>query len=68
MSKGPENEHETTRKVREFYEQFKFPGIRPWDRDGIILLRRIRHFISGQTPPVHPSLLPRASLNWKFWG
>lgn len=52
MSEGPQDEHKTTRKVREFYEQFRFPGVRPWDRDGIILMRRIRNFISGGGSPI----------------
>jgi SAM-dependent methyltransferase len=46
MSKKTEAEHEITRRVREFYEQFRFPGQRPWDRDGLILMRRIGNFVT----------------------
>jgi 2-polyprenyl-3-methyl-5-hydroxy-6-metoxy-1,4-benzoquinol methylase len=34
------DEQDVTRRVREFYEQFHFPGIRPLDQDGLILMRR----------------------------
>ena len=49
MSKKTKAEHNVTRRVREFYEQFRFPGQRPWDRDGLILMRRIQNFVTGST-------------------
>jgi 2-polyprenyl-3-methyl-5-hydroxy-6-metoxy-1,4-benzoquinol methylase len=34
-----------TRTIRGFYEKFPFPGLRPIDQDGLILIRRLRrHF------------------------
>ncbi len=35
------NEDAVTAKVREFYEQVRFPGVRPPDQDGLILMRRL---------------------------
>ncbi len=35
------NEDAVTAKVREFYERVRFPGIRPPDQDGLILMRRL---------------------------
>jgi SAM-dependent methyltransferase len=52
MSKKTEAEHEITRRVREFYEQFQFPGRRPWDRDGLILMRRIGNFVTAGTASI----------------
>lgn len=37
-----------TRKVREFYERFQFPGVRPLDRDGMILMRRLARTPAGR--------------------
>lgn len=36
----PMPEKEITRRVKKFYEQFRFPSVRPPDQDGLILLRR----------------------------
>lgn len=52
MSDKPKAEHKVTRKVREFYEQFRFPGVRPWDRDGLILMRRIGNSVAGMVGPI----------------
>ncbi len=41
-------EHCLTREVREFYERFQFPGTRPLDRDGMILMRRLARTLAGQ--------------------
>ncbi len=41
-------EHCLTRKVREFYERFQFPGVRPLDRDGMILMRRLARTLAGR--------------------
>jgi SAM-dependent methyltransferase len=37
---GP-SEHDVSRKVREFYEKFRFPTVRPPAQDGLILMRRL---------------------------
>ncbi len=37
---GP-SEHDVSRKVREFYEEFRFPTVRPPAQDGLILMRRL---------------------------
>lgn len=39
-------EHDTTKQVRRFYENVQFPGIRPLDMDGLILMRRIKEIAS----------------------
>lgn len=39
------SEAEITRRSREFYEQFQFPGSRPIDHDGLVFLRRFTRSI-----------------------
>jgi ubiquinone/menaquinone biosynthesis C-methylase UbiE len=43
-------EHGVTKKVREFYERFHFPGVRPADKDGLILMRRMAKYVSNRCP------------------
>jgi len=43
-------EHEVTKKVREFYERFHFPGVRPADKDGLILMRRMVKYVFKRSP------------------
>jgi len=40
-SQASESESAVTNQVREFYETFCFPGVRPLDQDGLILMRRL---------------------------
>ena len=51
------DEHDVTQRVREFYERFHFPGKRPPDQDGLILIRRfarsLKPFVQKQrTSPI----------------
>jgi len=48
---GKKHEDGVTRKVREFYERYHFPGVRPMDMDGLILMRRMMTFISNRSHP-----------------
>lgn len=36
-----------TERVRKFYEQFHFPGVRPLDQDGLILMRHLAGCLRG---------------------
>jgi len=36
-----------TRTIRGFYETFPFPGLRPIDQDGLILIRRLRRYFDN---------------------
>jgi SAM-dependent methyltransferase len=36
-----DSEREVTSRVREFYERYHFPGVRPPEQDGLILMRRL---------------------------
>ena len=38
--KSGESHRQITEEIKNFYEQFHFPGIRPPDQDGLILMRR----------------------------
>jgi SAM-dependent methyltransferase len=40
-------ERALTDRVRQFYEQFHFPGVRPPDQDGLILMRRLAGCLGG---------------------
>jgi len=46
-----------TRRVREFYEEFHFPGIRPLEQDGLILMRRMMKIVSGRSSSRCPTPL-----------
>ena len=51
------SEAEITRKSREFYEQFQFPGRRPIDHDGLIFLRRFTQSIQQRSAPIPGRML-----------
>ena len=40
-------ERVVTDRVRKFYEQFNFPGVRPLDQDGLILMRHLAGCLDG---------------------
>ncbi len=42
-----DSENAVTGRVREFYEKFRFPGVRPLDQDGLILMRRLAGSLVG---------------------
>jgi SAM-dependent methyltransferase len=46
-----------TRSVREFYEEFHFPRIRPLEQDGLILMRRIKRIVSDRSSSRNPKPL-----------
>ena len=48
------NEREVTRRVRAFYERYHFPGIRPPEQDGLILMRRLQRTVAqrGESRPL----------------
>lgn len=48
---------EITRKSREFYEQFQFPGSRPIDHDGLVLLRRFTRSIQQRSALIPDRML-----------
>lgn len=41
------SERAVTDRVRKFYEQFHFPGVRPLDQDGLILMRHLAACLPG---------------------
>lgn len=44
---------DVTRRVRAFYERYHFPGVRPPEQDGLILMRRIQR-IAARRPEDRP--------------
>jgi len=44
---GAASERAVTDEVRKFYERFHFPGVRPLDQDGLILMRHLAGNLSG---------------------